>query len=168
MSHPFFDLISMDSNDTSSEKCLPCDKPPLSVAEQFEKLKSYGLSFQCSDSKAHQFFLTNNFYRFKGYILSFQKDSKDLSDLYFEDIVELYDFDHKLRLLIFDAISQIEIALRAQIIYQYALKYGSSWHLESGLFKKEFKKGTKGFNPSDKPYDVFQKALNDEILRSRD
>ncbi|WP_245584823.1 Abi family protein [Pedobacter glucosidilyticus] len=49
--------------------------------------------------------------------------------------MELYVFDRKLRLLIFDAIEKIEIALRTQIIYHFALKHGSHWQLKPELYR---------------------------------
>jgi len=76
----------------------------------------------------------------------------------------LYDFDRKLRLIIFDAIGQIEVALRAQIIYQYALDHGSHWYLNSQLFKDP------GFNKKKECIDyfqTFQDALSNEIFRNR-
>lgn len=52
-----------------------------------------------------------------------------------EDIMALYTFDRKLRLLIFDAVEKIEIALRTQIIYHWATAHGSHWHLNQSLYK---------------------------------
>ena len=49
--------------------------------------------------------------------------------------VEEYKFDRKLRLLIFDAIERIEIALRTQVIYQLSHKYGSHWQNKKNIFK---------------------------------
>ena len=48
----------------------------------------------------------------------------------FEEIIDLYVFDRQLRLLIFDGIEKIEIALRTQIIYNFSLAHGSFWHLK--------------------------------------
>lgn len=49
------------------------------------------------------------------------------------DINSLYRFDRKLRLLVFDAIERIEIALRTKLIYQLSLKYGSHWQNEASI-----------------------------------
>jgi abortive infection bacteriophage resistance protein len=48
--------------------------------------------------------------------------------------MQLYVFDRQLRLLIFNAVEKIEIALRTQIIYHYALAHGSHWHLNPSLY----------------------------------
>lgn len=49
-------------------------------------------------------------------------------------VYNLYLFDRKLRLLIFDAIERLEIALRAQIIYQLSHKYGAHWQDKQEIF----------------------------------
>ena len=52
-----------------------------------------------------------------------------------DDVYNLYKFDRKLRLLVFDAIERIEIALRTQVIYQLSHKYGPHWQDNRGIFK---------------------------------
>ena len=56
-------------------------------------------------------------------------------DASWDDVYNLYRFDRKLRLLVFDVIERIEIALRTQIIYQLSHKYGSHWQDNSSIFK---------------------------------
>lgn len=53
---------------------------------------------------------------------------------YFEDVIDRYNFDRHLRLILFDAIERIEIALRAKIIYHLSNTYGSLWYLDASLF----------------------------------
>jgi abortive infection bacteriophage resistance protein len=57
-----------------------------------------------------------------------------IQDVNFEDIINLYVFDRRLRLLIFNAIEKIEIAFRTQIIYNYSIEYGAFWHLKPELY----------------------------------
>lgn len=45
-------------------------------------------------------------------------------------VYNLYVFDQKLRLLVFDAIERLEIAIRTQIIH----KYGSHWQDNPDIF----------------------------------
>jgi len=69
--------------------------------------------------------------------LNFQKE-KDTFDhgTTFNHILELYLFDRELRLLVFDAIERIEIAIRTQLIYSMSHKYNDShWHDNNALFK---------------------------------
>ena len=49
-------------------------------------------------------------------------------------IYNLYVFDRKLRLLVFDAIERLEVAIRTQIIYQLSHKYGSHWQDRQDIF----------------------------------
>jgi len=51
-----------------------------------------------------------------------------------DHIHDLYVFDRKLRLLIFDVIEPLEIAIRTQIIYQLSHKYGSHWQDNKDIF----------------------------------
>lgn len=46
---------------------------------------------------------------------------------YFENAVDLYEFDRDLRELIFTAIQAIEIALRSKMIHHISLRYGAFW-----------------------------------------
>lgn len=114
------------------------NKLPITIPEQVEKLKGRGLRFD-NDIKA-QYYLSNiSYYRLRAYTYPFQDNSQDDQpfniDVTFEQIIELYVFDRKLRLLIFDAIEKIEIALRTQIIYHFALTHGSHWQLKPELYR---------------------------------
>ena len=51
----------------------------------------------------------------------------------FENAINLYYFDKKLRALIFTAIQSIEIALRTKIIHHVSLKYGAFWFTDIHL-----------------------------------
>ena len=55
----------------------------------------------------------------------------------FDDVIELYQFDKKLRTLVFTSIQDIEIALRTRIIQCFSLKYGAFWFMDVRLFKNE-------------------------------
>lgn len=53
---------------------------------------------------------------------------------YFEAVIDRYNFDRHLRLILFDAIERIEIALRTQMIHHLSLDHGPLWYQESSLF----------------------------------
>lgn len=112
-------------------------KPPITIAEQIEKLKARGLQFKNEQKAAH--YLSNiSYYRLRAYTYPFQDNNEEdqpfIGNISFEEIIQLYVFDRQLRLLIFNAIEKIEISLRTQIIYKYAIKYGSHWHLKPELY----------------------------------
>ncbi len=114
------------------------NKLPITIADQIEKLKLRGLKFD--DEIQAQHYLSNiSYYRLRAYTYPFQDNLQDDQpfnvDITFEQIIDLYVFDRKLRLLIFDAIEKLEIALRTQIIYHFALSHGSHWQLKPELYR---------------------------------
>lgn len=115
------------------------NKPTLSIANQIALLKKRGMLFIDEASAPH--FLQNiSYYRLKGYWWDMQED-KTLHtfkhNTYFEDIIERYNFDRHLRLILFDAIERIKISLRTKMIYHLSMKYGSLWYLDSSLFDEQ-------------------------------
>ena len=113
-------------------------KPPLSITDQISKLKQRGLKFHDEQRAAH--YLSNiSYYRLRAYTYPFQDNTNPthpfITDISFEDIIELYVFDRRLRLLVFNAIEKIEIALRTKIIYQFSLKQGSHWHENANMYR---------------------------------
>jgi abortive infection bacteriophage resistance protein len=114
-------------------------KLPVSIPDQIKKLKSRGLHFE-NEAKASHYLSNISYYRLRAYTYPFQDNTNPehpfIKKVSFEDIIQLYVFDRRLRLLIFNAIEKIEIALRTQIIYEYAMTYGGFWHLKPELYNK--------------------------------
>lgn len=75
-------------------------------------------------------------------MMPFQKENDTahifLPNITFHDLVDLYIFDRELRLLVFDAIERIEIALRTQVIYQYSLAYDAWWFENPSLYTSNY------------------------------
>jgi len=113
-------------------------KSPLSITDQIDKLKSRGLRFE-DESKAAHYLSNISYYRLRAYTYSFQDNSdpnhKFIKDMSFEDIINLYIFDRRLRILVFNAIEKIEIALRTKIVYEFSLANGSHWHEDSQMYR---------------------------------
>lgn len=113
-------------------------KPPIDIAHQIILLKQRGLIFKDEIKAAH--YLSNiSYYRLRAYTYPFQ-DNTDANHPFnkpvtFEEIIELYIFDRRLRILVFDALEKIEIALRTKIIYEFALTHGSHWQENSVLYR---------------------------------
>lgn len=113
------------------------NKTPSSIVDQIALLKQRGMLFN-DDQSAHHFLENISYYRLKGYWWDMQDDIALHTlkpNTYFEDIIERYNFDRRLRLILFDAIERIEIALRTKMIYHLSLAYGSLWYLDSNLFE---------------------------------
>ena len=112
-------------------------KPPLSIADQIQKWENRGLIITDKEYVARH--LSNiSFYRFRAYTYPFQNnhllDQPFRPNITFEQILRYYGFDRELRLIVLDAIERIEVALRTQIIYQYAISEGSHWPGNATLY----------------------------------
>ena len=114
-------------------------KPSRSVQEQIALLRSRDMQFRNIHEAPH--FLGNiSYYRLKGYWWEMQDNKVDhhfAPNSYFEDVIDLYNFDRHFRLIVFNAIERIEIALRTKLIYHLSLSYGSEWYINPGLFDKQ-------------------------------
>lgn len=114
------------------------NKPAISIADQIVKLKGRGLII-ADESKAASYLSNISYYRLRAYTYPFQDNTTDqhpfTSKITFEEIISLYVFDRQFRLFVLDAIEKIEISMRTQVIYNWALTNGSHWHLDSALFR---------------------------------
>lgn len=113
-------------------------KPPLTYNEQLDLLISRGLKVE-NKVEALRCFKNISYYRLSAYFLPFKQSEQFRNETSFKDIIDLYTFDRKLRLLILDAIEPIEVALRTQIIYHLSHKYGAFCYLEQANFSQRFK-----------------------------
>ena len=115
------------------------NKPPLTYEKQVELLLSRGLIV--TDRKRAERHLANiSYYRLSAYMLPYKKKENGIiidafkEGTTWDDIYDLYVFDRKLRLLVFDAIERLEVAIRTQIIYQLSHNYGSHWQDNAHIF----------------------------------
>ena len=99
-------------------------KPWKSIDEQMDLLGRRGMSFQDREL-ARNFLERVGYYRLSGYFYPFRKTDghgrrtdEFLEGSRFEDVVALYVFDRKLRLLTMDAIERIELAIQVDIAYR--------------------------------------------------
>ena len=108
-------------------------KPPTTYNQQIEKLRSRGC--QVADVSFCTKILSQiNYYRLSAYFLPFKKlDGNYLPGTDFNDIYQIYEFDRELRNLLFAAIEEVEIYLRAQFAYFHAHKYGAAGYLNTQL-----------------------------------
>lgn len=113
-------------------------KPAVSFADQVAKLKARGLVVK-DDSLAASYLNNISYYRLRAYTYPFQDNTDPnhpfTSKISFEDIIDLYVFDRKFRMMVFDVLEKIEISLRTQIIYHWAINHGSHWQINPALFR---------------------------------
>lgn len=134
------------------------DKKPLTVTEQIQRLNDRGMII--TDAEKVGLYLSNiSYYRLSAYWYTFLDDPKGehqfKKNTTFEMALDTYVFDRKLRLLIFDEIERIEIALRTTLIHQYSLHYGNNWYENKTLFRGQ-----------DTYFYKFNTILKEELIRT--
>lgn len=112
-------------------------KPARTIQDQIALLQSRNMSFRQVADAPH--FLSNiSYYRLKGYWWEMQDNRENhhfANGSFFEDVIDLYNFDRHFRLIVFNAIERIEISLRTKLIYHLSLQYGAEWYLNPSLFE---------------------------------
>lgn len=118
------------------------DKPALSIADQAQLLLDRGLV--CHDRQRLEHYLSNiGYYRLSAYLLPFEHPSANGNSrnhklqpgTTFQQVLDLYVFDRKLRMLVMEAIERIEVAARTRWASAMALQHGSHAHMNADLFK---------------------------------
>ncbi|GGA87392.1 Abi family protein [Puia dinghuensis] len=111
--------------------------PALTIDEQIIRLKSKHLIIQEEDS-VKAILSSIGYFRLNNYMKYFIKGGQFLNDTVIEDILALYEFDKFLRITLFDAIADIEVAMKSLINSSLCCKYGSHWLTNTSIFKPEF------------------------------
>lgn len=112
---------------------LPYSKPWLSFVSQVNRLKERGLVIS-SDADAEKFLERVNYYRLAGYLLPFEANHADHTlrpGTCLDDVIQLYNFDEGLRVLVFEAISHLEIAMRTAWAHELSRVGGPHAHLSA-------------------------------------
>lgn len=116
------------------------NKQPIDISQQLQLLQQRGLAIRDID-EAINILSSISYFRLASYWQTFEEHGIDyhrfVKGCCFDEVIELYLFDKKLRSLIFTAIQDIEIALRTRIVHCFSLKYGAFWFIDSTLFKNE-------------------------------
>lgn len=116
-------------------------KQPRTIIEQIRLLQSRNLKFN-NIQKATDFLSNVSYYRLQGYWWEMQDDKTNhnfKNNSFFEQVIELYNFDRQFRLILFNAIERIEIALRTKLIYHLSLSFGAIWYNESKIFQNDLR-----------------------------
>ena len=122
------------------------DKPALNIDEKINLLKKRWLIFENRKESKHD--LQHIWYfRMTGYFKFFQNkvNNEFINWTTFKQVLDLYIFDRKLRLLTLDAIEKIEVSLKANISDYMSERYWVFWYLDKKLFNIDNNKIYKGF-----------------------
>lgn len=116
------------------------NQKPRSIDEHIRHLRNKGMSFP-DEGAAREIFARVSYSRLKYYwrdLIEEDTDGDFRDGTSFETVIERYSFDHKLRVILFDAIETIEVALRAKVIDHMSKAAGNGlWYLDSSLFEDE-------------------------------
>lgn len=110
-------------------------KTPLGIDHALDRLWHRGLLL--SDRAAHrQALRAIGYYRLLVFMRRFQNP---LTKAFrprtrFTDIVELYDFDRRLRSVTMNALERIEVALRSGLSNPLAIMHGSHWYANQAVY----------------------------------
>ncbi|AXY75936.1 Abi family protein [Paraflavitalea soli] len=111
--------------------------PPLNIGEQLALLQHNNLTIDNVDT-VRGVLTSVGYFRLNNYMKYFKKDNKFRNGTIIKDIQGLYEFDKVLRINLFDAIADIEVAIKALINNTLACKYGSHWLEIAEIFKPGF------------------------------
>lgn len=116
-------------------------KPALTLDQQVDLLKARGLTIP-DENRAKRYLQYISYYRLAAYGRPYHiNDGEDhffQPGVGFDDVLDLYIFDRKLRLHTLDAIERIEVAVRAVVNNHMSIEYSQYWHLDKSLFSPKF------------------------------
>ena len=115
-------------------------KPALSLGQQLKLLSDRGLIIDNS-CRAKRYLKHVGYYRLSAYMIHFYQNSLShqfKNDTTFDNVLNLYIFDRKLRLLLLEAIERIEISFRSEIINAFAEKLDPHSYLDPANFDTRY------------------------------
>lgn len=115
-------------------------KPSLSPEKQLAFLKRKGLAVD-DDNRVLRYLANIGLFRLKPYREQYYRPGGDEfnPDVNFNDILRLYVFDRKLRVLCFDALERIEVATRSVISNVMSDYCGSHWYIDENNFVPQYR-----------------------------
>lgn len=150
----------------------PFSKPFALLTDQIALLKGRGMHFP-DEAKAERCLARVSYYRLSAYWYPFRehvagaRSDNFVKDTVFDEVFDFYVFDKSLRLLAWDALERIEVALRAQIADLLAVRDPCAHRLASEVHGNFAKKPS----PRDPSVTMHQDWLNGQdrtFSRSRE
>jgi abortive infection bacteriophage resistance protein len=121
--------------------CSPMlyNKSAKTIQQQLEILKKRGLEIDNAEL-ACEYLKTVGYYRLSGYwwpMISNKETRTFKSRSNFSNIINIYNFDKELRMLLFRVIESIEIAFRTKLIYYTSNEVSPWWYEDPEIFKEQ-------------------------------
>lgn len=109
------------------------DKEFKTIEQQIALLKGRGL--QIPDSTlAADFLYRNNYYRVSGYSLTLRSHDEFVPGTTFQNIIDIYEFDHALRHTLLKYIEVIEVTVKSIYSHEFTKIYGPAGYLNPENF----------------------------------
>lgn len=109
------------------------DKNFTTIEQQIAILKSRGLSITDTE-KAKAFLTRNNYYRVSGYSLTLRSHDVFFPSTNFQNIIDIYEFDHSLRHILLNYINRIEVTIKSIYSYEFTKLHGPIGYRTSTYF----------------------------------
>ncbi|MDO6409920.1 Abi family protein [Pantoea phytobeneficialis] len=127
---------------------VPYTKPTNSPDELISKLRERGLIIQ-DHAVAENALRFIGYYRLRGYFYPYYRMTDErvpqpvepkhfLPDTTIEQVISLYEFDRRLRLIILEQIQKVEVALRTCLSEHMSGRYGPHWFMNLAILRPEF------------------------------
>jgi len=128
-------------------------KQPKTYTEQLEIIRSRKCVID-NEIECIEILKQTNYYRLSAYLLPFKNNDNYKIGTDFKTIYNIYEFDRKMRRIVFSAIEEIEIYLRSNFAYFHAHKYGTIGY-----------KNKENYNNKHK-HEKFLELINKEIKKN--
>lgn len=114
------------------------DKDFKTIKEQIAILRSRGLTID-DEPQAMDFLLRNNYYRISGYSLTLRKNDVFSKSATFQNIIDIYNFDHEFRHIILQYLEAIEVQMKSVYAYEFTKVHGPIGYLNKAFFTNKNK-----------------------------
>lgn len=113
-------------------------KKPLTYGEQIALIRKKGFVIYDDEIEDCITFLKKvNYYRLSAYFLPFMRPDRTFEEgVSFFRLRRIYEFDSRLRSLIFEVIEDVEVCLRTQLSYYVSQKYGAFGYLNDAMYSR--------------------------------
>lgn len=101
-------------------------------------LRSRGLNID-NEALARDFLLYNNYYRISGYSLTLRKNDVFFKSATFQNIIDIYNFDHELRHILLQYLEVIEVKMKSVYVYEFTKVHGPTGYLDESFFTNKIK-----------------------------
>lgn len=120
------------------QRLMMSNKEFKTIEEQIEILSSRGLSIPDKEL-AREFLTRNNYYRVSGYSLTLRNHDVFFQNVTFQNIVDIYSFDHELRHILLTFLETIEVTIKSIYSHEFTKIYGPTGYLSEKNYMNEEK-----------------------------